>query len=42
MYKNISPFISTYSKKYNTQHVMLRLGKKWRENLDIDCVVGAY
>ena len=39
MYNNISPFISDYRKNYNTQHVMIRLLKEWRENLDKNYVV---
>ena len=30
----LSPFISTYRKNYNTQHVLLTLLGKWREHLN--------
>lgn len=36
----ISSFISTYRSSYSTQHVILRLLKEWRENLDSDFLVG--
>ena len=34
MYKNISPFISVFRRNLNIQHMLLRLIKEWRENLD--------
>ena len=41
IYKNISPFtipsiitLQYITQNCNTQHVMLRLSKQWRENLD--------
>ena len=36
-----SPQISAYRKSYNSQHVLIRLIKEWREYLDKDFVVGA-
>ena len=39
MYNNISPFISTYRKNYNTQYVMISRLEEWIENLDKNHVV---
>ena len=36
-----SPQVSTYSKNYNSQHVLIRLIEEWREYFDKDFVVGA-
>ena len=38
---HVSPFISTYLKNYNTQHVLLRLLEVWQEHLDNNKTVGA-
>ena len=37
---HLSPFISAYQKNYNTQHVLLRLLKEWREHLNNNKAVG--
>ena len=36
----LSPFISTYRKNYNTQHVLLGLLEEWREHLGNNKIVG--
>ena len=40
MNAHLSPFISAYRKNYNTQHVLLRLLKEWREHLNNNKAVG--
>ena len=37
---HLSPFLSTYRKNYNTQHVLLSLLEEWREHLDNNKAVG--
>ena len=39
--KYLSPIISAYRKRYNTQHVLTRLVEEWRERLDNNYIVGA-
>ena len=36
-----SPHLSTYSASCSSQHVLLRLIKEWKTNLDNNFVVGA-
>ena len=36
----ISPYVSAYRKGYNSQHVLIRLLKKWRQHLDNNKVFG--
>ena len=36
----ISPYVSAYRKGYNSQHVLIRLLKKWRQHLDNKKVFG--
>ena len=36
----MSSFISAYGEGYSTQHVLVRLTEKCRENLDDDYIVG--
>ena len=40
VYKNISPFISVFRRNLDIQHMLLRLIKEWRENLDKNNVDG--
>ena len=39
--KYLSPFISTYRKRYSTQHVLTRLVDEWRKRLYNNYIVGA-
>ena len=35
------PYLAGYRESYNTQHVLMRMVEKWRENLDKTLFVGA-
>ena len=37
----LSPFLAAYRKSYSTQHVLVKMIEKWRENLDNIFFVGA-
>ena len=39
--KYLSPFISTYRKRYSTQQVLIRFLEEWRQKLDKNFIVGA-